>query len=157
GLGGAPKFPHAQVFQLLLRQYRATGQDDLLRAVRVTCERMAAGGVYDQIGGGFHRYSVDARWLVPHFQKMLYDNAQRRRLYLGAFQVTGDPGFRRVAEDTLDYVLGEMRHPDGGFFTATDADSEGEEGRFFVWTPAEVARVVDPADVALVCRYWDIT
>jgi uncharacterized protein YyaL (SSP411 family) len=157
GLGGAPKFPHAQVFQLLLRQYRATRRDDLLRAVRVTCERMAAGGVYDQIGGGFHRYAVDARWLVPHFEKMLYDNAQLPRLYLDAFQVTGDPGFRRVAEDTLDYVLREMRHPDGGFFTATDADSEGEEGRFFVWTPAEVARVVDPADVALVCRYWDIT
>ena len=118
---------------------------------------MADGGIYDQIGGGFHRYSVDARWLVPHFEKMLYDNAELPRLYLELFQATGDPAHRRVVEETLDYLLREMRHADGGFYSATDADSEGEEGKFFVWTPAEVAAVVDPADVDLVCRYWDVT
>src|SRR5262249_5237787 len=129
----------------------------LLEAVRITATHMARGGIYDQIGGGFHRYAVDARWLVPHFEKMLYDNAQLPRLYLEAWQVTREPPFRRVAEDTLDYVLREMRHPEGGFYSATDADSEGEEGKYFVWTPDEVARLVDPADVDLVCRYWDIS
>src|SRR5439155_58869 len=107
--------------------------------------------------GGFHRYAVDARWLVPHFEKMLYDNAQLPRLYLEAYQVTGEPELRRIVEETLDYVLRDMRHPEGGFYSATDADSEGEEGKYFVWTPAEVARLVDPNDVDLVCRYWDIS
>jgi uncharacterized protein YyaL (SSP411 family) len=157
GLGGAPKFPHAPAFQLFLRQHRATGRQDLLDAVRLTCTRMANGGMYDQIGGGFHRYSVDARWFVPHFEKMLYDNAQIPRLYLEAWQVTRDPAQRVVVEDTLDYVLRDMRHPEGAFFSATDADSEGEEGKYFVWTPDEVRGVVDPADVDLVCRYWDIS
>jgi uncharacterized protein YyaL (SSP411 family) len=157
GLGGAPKFPHTSAFQLFLRQHRATGEARFLEAVRLTCDRMAKGGVYDQIGGGFHRYAVDARWLVPHFEKMLYDNAQLPRLYLEAYQVTGDAGLARIAEETLDYVLRDMRHPDGGFYSATDADSEGEEGKYFVWTPVEVARIVEPADVELVCRYWDIT
>ncbi len=157
GLGGAPKFPHARAFQLLLRQWRASGRQELLDAVTVTCRRMADGGVYDQIGGGFHRYSVDARWLVPHFEKMLYDNAEIPRLYLDLFQATGEAAHRRVVEDTLDYLVREMRHEQGGFYAATDADSEGEEGKFFVWTPAQVAALVDPADVELVCRYWDIT
>src|SRR6266852_4516796 len=157
GLGGAPKFPHASAFQLFLRQYRATGSAALLEAVVLTCERMARGGVYDQIGGGFHRYAVDAPWLVPHFEKMLYDNAQIARLYLEAYQVTGAPELRRVVEETLDYVLRDMRHPEGGFYSATDADSEGEEGRYFVWTPAEVASVVGANDADLVCRYWDIS
>ena len=155
GLGAAPKFPHAQVFQLMLRHHRT--RPDLLEAVRLTCRRMAAGGMYDQIGGGFHRYSVDERWLVPHFEKMLYDNALLPRLYLDAHQVTGDHRFRRVVADTLDYVLREMRDPGGAFYSATDADSEGEEGKFFVWTREEVAHIVDPADVDLVCRHWDIT
>ena len=157
GLGGAPKFPHTRAFQLLLRQWRATGRQDLLDAEAITCRRMADGGVYDQIGGGFHRYSVDARWLVPHFEKMLYDNAEIPRLYLELFQATGDLAHRRVVEETLDYLLREMRHRDGGFYSATDADSEGEEGKFFVWTPAEVVAVVEPRDVDLVCRFWDIT
>jgi uncharacterized protein len=157
GLGGAPKFPHASAFQLLLRQHHATGRADFLQAVVATCDAMARGGVYDQIGGGFHRYAVDAGWLVPHFEKMLYDNAEIPRLYLEAYQVTHEPWTRTIVEDTLDYLLREMRHPEGGFYSATDADSEGEEGRYFVWTPAEVAAVVDPADVELVCRYWDIT
>ncbi len=157
GLGGAPKFPHTSAFQLFLRQHRATGNPAFLEAVLLTCDRMAKGGVYDQIGGGFHRYSVDAHWLVPHFEKMLYDNAQIPRLYLEAYQVTGAPALRGVVEDTLDYVLRDMRHPEGGFYSATDADSEGEEGRYFLWTPAEVARVVDPGDLDLVCRYWDVS
>src|SRR5206468_2122957 len=157
GLGGAPKFPHSAAFQLFLRQHRATGNPALVEAVLLTCDRMAKGGVYDQVGGGFHRYAVDARWLVPHFEKMLYDNAQLARLYLEAYQVTGEPGLRRVVEETLDYVLRDMRHPEGGFYSATDADSEGEEGKYFVWTPAEVARVVDTNDVDLVRRYWDIS
>jgi uncharacterized protein YyaL (SSP411 family) len=157
GLGGAPKFPHAAIFRLFLRQYRATRNRAFLDAVLVTCERMAKGGVYDQIGGGFHRYAIDARWLVPHFEKMLYDNAQLPGLYLEAFQVTGDPELRRIAEETLDYVLRDMRHPEGGFYSATDADSEGEEGKYFVWTPAEVERLVAAEDLDLVCRYWDIS
>ncbi len=157
GIGSAPKFPHPQVFQLLLRQHVATGGAALLDAVRLTCTKMAAGGMYDHIGGGFHRYSVDEQWLVPHFEKMLYDNAQLPRLYLDAYQVTGDGRFRRVVEETLDYVCREMRDQAGGFYSATDADSEGEEGKFFVWTPADVAAVVSPADAELVCRYWDIT
>ncbi len=157
GLGGAPKFPHSSTFQLFLRRYRQTRKPELLDTVLLTCDRMARGGVYDQIGGGFHRYSVDARWLVPHFEKMLYDNAQIPRLYLEAWQVSGEPSLRRIVEETLDYVLRDMRHPAGAFFSATDADSEGEEGRYFVWTPAEVARLVDPPDVELVCRYWDIS
>jgi hypothetical protein len=157
GLGNAPKFPHPAVFQLFLRQYRVNRDARLLDATRVTCDRMAKGGVYDQIGGGFHRYSVDAHWLVPHFEKMLYDNAQLPRLYVEAFQVTADSFLRRIAEETLDYVLRDLQHPDGGFYSATDADSEGEEGKYFVWTRAEVARLVDPADLDLVCRYWDIS
>jgi uncharacterized protein len=157
GLGGAPKFPHTRAFQLLLRQWRATGRPELLDAVTLTARRMAEGGIYDQVGGGFHRYSVDVRWLVPHFEKMLYDNAEIPRLYVELFQATGDAAHRRVVVETLDYLLREMRHEGGGFYSATDADSEGEEGKYFVWTPADVAGVVDAADVALVCRYWDIT
>src|SRR5262249_55585891 len=121
------------------------------------CRRMADGGIHDQIGGGFHRYAVDAHWLVPHFEKMLYDNAELSRLYLELFQVTGDPAFRGVVEGTLDYLLREMRDPGGGFYAATEADAGGEEGKSSVGTPAEVKAVVDPADVDLVCRYWDIT
>src|SRR5439155_1454119 len=124
GQGGAPKFPHASAFQRFLRQHRATGGPALLEAVLLTCDRMAKGGVYDQIGGGFHRYAVDARWLVPHFEKMLYDNAQLPRLYLEAYQVTGEPALRPIVEETLDYALRDMRHPEGGFYSATDADSE---------------------------------
>src|SRR4029453_870840 len=147
GLGGAPKFPHTRAFQLLLRQWRATGRPELLDAVTLTARRMAEGGIYDQVGGGFHRYSVDVRWLVPHFEKMLYDNAEIPRLYVELFQATGDAAHRRVVVETLDYLLREMRHEGGGFYSATDADSEGKEGKYFVWTPADVAGVVDAADV----------
>ena len=157
GLGQAPKFPNASAFQLLLRQAHATGNERMIEAAQLTCRRMAEGGMYDQIGGGFHRYSVDQHWLVPHFEKMLYDNAQIPRLYLELFQKTGEPLYRRTVEETLDYLLREMRDPAGGFYSATDADSEGHEGKYFVWTPAEVAALVPEADRDLVCRYWDIT
>jgi hypothetical protein len=157
GLGQAPKFPNTPALQLLLRQAHETGNDALLEAARLTGRRMAEGGMYDQIGGGFHRYSVDQRWLVPHFEKMLYDNAQIPRLYLDLFQKTGEPMFRWVVEDTLDYLVREMRDPRGGFYSATDADSEGHEGKYFIWTPDEVAAHVPPADLDLACRYWDIT
>jgi uncharacterized protein YyaL (SSP411 family) len=157
GLGQAPKFPNVSAVQLLLRQAHSSGNERMLDAVQLTCRRMAEGGMYDQIGGGFHRYSVDQRWLVPHFEKMLYDNAQIPRLYLELFQKTGEPLYRRIVEETLDYLLREMRDPAGGFYSATDADSEGHEGKYFVWTPADVAALVPAGDRELVCRYWDIT
>ena len=115
---------------------------------------MAYGGMYDQLGGGFHRYATDAEWLVPHFEKMLYDNAQLARLYLHAWQVTGSERFRDVAREILDYVLREMRHPHGGFFSSQDADSEGEEGKFFVWSYAELEDLLGE-DTALAAKAWD--
>ncbi len=122
-----------------------------------TLRRMAAGGMRDHLGGGFHRYSVDARWLVPHFEKMLYDQALLARVYLHAWQATGDEALRSVAEETLDYVLADLRDPAGGFYAARDADSEGEEGRFYLWTPAQVEAVLDPDDARLVERAYDVT
>ena len=118
---------------------------------------MANGGIYDQLGGGFARYSVDAYWLVPHFEKMLYDNALLSRLYLEAYQATGDAFYRRIAEETLDYVLRDMTSEEGGFYSAEDADSEGEEGKFYVWTPEEIRSILDPDDAGLAARYWDVT
>jgi uncharacterized protein YyaL (SSP411 family) len=157
GFGQAPKFPNASAIRLLLRQAHASRNESILGVVRLTCRRMAEGGIYDQIGGGFHRYSVDQRWLVPHFEKMLYDNAQIPRLYLELFQETGDPLYRRIVEETLEYLQRDMRDPAGGFYSATDADSEGHEGKYFVWTRAEVEAVVPPSDCELVCRYWDVS
>jgi len=138
GWGRAPKFPQPAVLEFVLRRHLATGDASLLDMVTSSLDAMAHGGIYDQLGGGFHRYTVDGIWLVPHFEKMLYDNAQLARVYLHAWQITGKPLYRRIVEETLDYVDREMREPSGGFYSAQDADSEGEEGRFFVWTPAEI-------------------
>jgi uncharacterized protein YyaL (SSP411 family) len=140
GFGPAPKFPQPMTLELLLRLH-LRGYPDALEMATTTLDRMAAGGVRDQLGGGFHRYSTDERWLVPHFEKMLYDNAQLARVYLHAWQVTGHAAYRDVTLTTLDYLLREMRHPDGGFFSSQDADSEGEEGRFFVWAWDELLEV----------------
>jgi uncharacterized protein YyaL (SSP411 family) len=142
GLQGAPKFPSSLPIRLLLRYHRRTGDAEALRMATLTLEKMAAGGVYDQIGGGFHRYSTDERWLVPHFEKMLYDNALLAVAYLEAYQVTGRADFARVTRETLDYLLAEMTAPSGGFYSATDADSEGTEGKFFVWSEGEIRAVL---------------
>ena len=122
-----------------------------------TLRQMARGGIYDQLGGGFHRYSVDERWLVPHFEKMLYDNAQLVPLYLAAYQLSGDRFFADIARDTLGYVCREMRDPAGGFYSAQDADSEGAEGKFFLWDATEVRQILGDETAEIVCRYWDIS
>ena len=157
GIGGAPKFPNTMVFSLFLRAWQTTGDRKFLDMVVATLRSMAAGGIYDQIGGGFHRYSVDAKWLVPHFEKMLYDNALLVRLYLEGYQATGDRGLAQVVRETLEYVRREMTHPGGGFYAAQDADSEGAEGKFFVWTPDEVAAAVGSEHAEIVCRFYDVT
>ncbi len=156
GFGGAPKFPNPMNLEFLLRAYARTGDPEPLAQVTFTLRKMARGGIYDQIGGGFHRYSVDAIWLVPHFEKMLYDNAQLSRVYLHAFQVTGDDFFKRIVVEINDYILREMTAPEGGFYSTTDADSEGEEGKFFVWSEDELKTLLgDDALVAL--EYWGVT
>jgi uncharacterized protein len=157
GFGAAPKFPQPMALEFVLRHHVRTGDAQSVRMLQHTLRQMANGGMYDQLGGGFHRYSVDAKWLVPHFEKMLYDNALLARLYTRAYQVTRDPTLRRVAEETLDYVRREMASPDGGFYSAQDADSEGEEGRFYVWSPDEVDSVLGPDVGALFRRYYDVT
>lgn len=157
GLGGAPKFPNSMVFALFLRQARASNNDHYLQMVSHTLHKMAEGGIYDHLGGGFHRYSVDERWLVPHFEKMLYDNALLTRLYLEAYQATHEPFFRRIVEEILTYVEREMRSPEGGFYSTQDADSEGEEGKFFVWTRDEVMRELGDEVGEIFCRYYEVT
>ena len=157
GFGGAPKFPQAMNLEVLLRHHHRTGDRAALDGVELSLRGMANGGIYDQLGGGFARYSVDEYWLVPHFEKMLYDNALLSRLYLETHLATGDSFYRRIAEETLDYVLRDMTSEEGGFFSAEDADSEGEEGKFYVWTPDEMEAALDPEDAQLAARYWDVT
>ena len=142
--------------EFLLRYNRHGFNARALEMVELTLQKMAYGGMYDQVGGGFHRYSTDAYWLVPHFEKMLYDNALLARLYLHAWQVTGNALYRRITEETLDYVLREMTDPAGGFYSAQDADSEGVEGKFFVWTPDELDPLLG-GDADLVMGYYGVT
>ena len=157
GFGGAPKFPRPTAIRLLLRYHHRTGSEQALQMAQLSLDKMAYGAVYDQLGGGFHRYSVDRKWLVPHFEKMLYDNAQLAALYLEAFQLTRKPLYRRIARETLDYVLREMTAPAGGFYSTQDADSEGEEGKYYVWSLEEVGSILPPEDAAIFSNYYGIT
>ena len=157
GFGLQPKFPQPMTYEFLLRHYLRSEDSDALHMVELTLQRMATAGIYDQIGGGFHRYSTDAFWLVPHFEKMLYDNALLARLYLHAYQITGNPLYRRIVEETLEYVMREMTSPEGGFYSAQDADSEGVEGKFFVWLPQEITDALGEEDGEIICRYYGVT
>jgi len=157
GFGGAPKFPPPMSLEFLLRYYYRTKDANALEMVEKTCLAMASGGIYDQLGGGFHRYTVDAIWLTPHFEKMLYDNAQLARIYLHLFQITKDEFYKRIAVETLRYVTREMLDERGGFYTAQDADSEGVEGKFFIWTPEEIAEILGENDARIFNFFYDVT
>jgi uncharacterized protein YyaL (SSP411 family) len=162
GFGAAPKFPAPMTLEFMLRAWRGSSDASVLGMVTGTLDAMAGGGIHDQLGGGFARYSTDAAWLVPHFEKMLYDNAQLAHCYLEAFRGTGEPRYRAVVESTLDFVLRELSTPDGGFASGLDADSEGEEGRFYVWTDAEFRDALAAAglsadEIGSVAAYWDVT
>jgi uncharacterized protein len=153
GFGDAPKFPQTMSLELLLRAHVHNGSDETLSMVTTSLDAMASGGIYDHIGGGFSRYSVDRHWLVPHFEKMLYDQALLARVYLHAWQVTGEPRYRQVVTETIGYVLRDLRHPEGGFYSAEDADSEGEEGKFYTWSYDELRdRLGELADPAI--AWW---
>jgi uncharacterized protein YyaL (SSP411 family) len=156
GFGLAPKFPQPDQLDLLLRDYSRTGDAATLAIVTTTLDAMASGGIYDQLGGGFHRYSVDARWLVPHFEKMLYDQALIARVYLHAWKVTGEERYLQVLSETIDYVRRDLRHPEGGFFSSEDADSEGVEGKFYVWQLAELEAVLG-AGAPGAAEWWGVT
>ena len=157
GFGSAPKFPPSMRLELLLRHWTRTGDERARGMIEKTLDAMAAGGMYDHVGGGFHRYSVDARWLVPHFEKMLYDNAMLARVYLLAYRAFGRPNDARVARETLDYLLAEMTPPGGGFFAAQDADSDGEEGTFYVWNPESLTRAVGEESAPIAAARFGVT
>jgi hypothetical protein len=157
GFGRAPKFPHSMELSLLLRYWKRTNDSDALQIVEQSLGKMARGGVYDQLGGGFHRYSTDARWLIPHFEKMLYDNALLCWVYIEAYQATQKNYYLQIAKEILDYVLREMTSPDGGFYATQDADSPGGEGFFFSWTPSEINAALGEKEGALICSYFGVT
>jgi len=162
GISGAPKFPSSFPVRLLLRYYRRTGEEEILNMAKLTLEKMASGGIYDQVGGGFHRYSVDERWLAPHFEKMLYDNALLIMAYLEGYQVTGDESFKRIVTDTLRYIKRDMTSSEGAFFSATDADSltpdgHQDEGYFFTWTPEELEKVMDKKKLGILTAYFSVS
>jgi len=156
GFGGAPKFPHPAELEFCLRRSVAAGDGTAERIATHTLERMALGGIYDQLGGGFARYSVDAEWTIPHFEKMLYDNGPLLRLYSDAWTVTGNPLFARVCEETAAWVMREMQSPEGGYYSSLDADSEHEEGKFYVWTPDEVRSLVSPEEYATLAPHYGL-
>ena len=157
GFGGAPKFPQASGLEFLLRHHHRARSDEALRMLTLTLDRMAAGGIYDHLAGGFARYSVDAIWLVPHFEKMLYDNAQLMSVYLDAWKITGTQRYREVVEETAAWTLGEMLSPDGGFYSALDADSEGVEGKFYIWTESEIDALLSAGDADLAKLHFGVT
>ncbi len=157
GFGGAPKFPPSMVLEFLLRHHQRTGAAAALRMAEGTAEAMARGGMYDQLGGGFARYSVDAGWVVPHFEKMLYDNALLARAYASLWRLTGSDLARRVAQETCDWMLRELRTGEGGLAASLDADSEGEEGRFYVWRPAELRAILGAQDGEFAARAFGVT
>ncbi len=157
GFGRAPKFPQPSMLSFLLAYSHRTGDKELLAKVQKTLDKMASGGMYDQLGGGFHRYSVDEKWLVPHFEKMLYDQALISRAYLQAYQLTGKDSYKKTVEDILGYVLRDMASPEGAFYSAEDADSEGREGVFYVWTLKEIKAVLNRKEQNLVTAYYGVS
>ena len=157
GFGGAPKFPQPSIPSLVMRCAKRFDDNAAVQMVLKTCEAMAAGGIHDQLGGGFARYAVDAEWLVPHFEKMLYDNAQLVQLYLDAFLISGDARHAEVVRDILNYILRDMTHPDGGFYSAEDADSEGQEGKFYCWTKDELSKLLTVDEFNVAAKYFGIT
>lgn len=157
GVGGAPKFPQPMTLDFVLRSWKRTGNEEARDLLALTLDKMALGGMYDQLGGGFCRYSTDAIWLVPHFEKMLYDNSQLSLLYLHAWQAYQDEFYKHVAVETLEYVKREMLSPEGGFYSTQDADSEGEEGKFFVWDKAEIEEALGPEDARVFNFYYGVT
>jgi uncharacterized protein YyaL (SSP411 family) len=157
GFGAAPKFPQPLVLEFLLRHFKRIGDKSYLQLVVLTLDKMAEGGIYDQLGGGFHRYATDSNWLVPHFEKMLYDNALLSQVYLHAYLITGKQLYRRIVEETIDYVLREMTAPEGGFYSTQDADSEGVEGKYYLWTLDEIVHALGEEQGNIISNYFGIT
>jgi uncharacterized protein YyaL (SSP411 family) len=157
GFGGAPKFPNSMALSFLLRYWKRMGSKEALEIVEVSLGKMANGGICDHLGGGFHRYSVDERWLIPHFEKMLYDNALLSRAYFETYQATRKERYRCIAEEVLNYVIREMKSPEGGFYSTQDADSEGEEGKFYVWTRDQIKGVLGKEKGTPFCTFYGVT